>query len=686
MSPRWNTDFRIYWIQYPFVRLLIPFVTGLLTADVCYLPLMFSLPILSFLLIVCIVLHVASRSNRAWRLGFGICYLFFFFIFGYLWQFIQNEAHRPGHFNTDISRAKKSLICKIEYVEEKDRFYDAYSEVLAIVDSTGTLPTAGNLLVRFPKSIARPPHTRDIIFFRQYILRPDGASAPFEFDWAQLLHRRNIHALTYIDTNSYALLQAGKASFIDRVRDWSDQLLLDVFGAGRDYPVASAILLGLRKKIDPELYKAYSATGAVHILAVSGLHVGIIAQLFEWIFQFLFRRQVRYKWIQSVAILVIIWLYTILTGATPSIMRSAFMFSAFIIGRGLQREAVPMNILAGTAFFLLLWNPRDLYNIGFQLSFGAMAGIFLFYETIRTLVTIRTIWLQWVWKVFAVSIAAQLIIYPVVGYYFHQFAFYFWLTSLIATPLSYIILFLGIFIFPIIALKVSILTWIQYPLIWAVMGMNNLIAWIYTLPLGKVGGWWPTQIDTILLILASIVICHWLKRKSVVTLQVALGLLILIFSVLAYENFSDGYKSELIISRQRNQIFSWVKWGRTLIRLDEHREFPCLNYLEAYRLDSADMIHLRPDQAFQDEFAYITQNEINTSINRYFIFDKDPPRSYVIDSTVIPKHLIILRKEFLSDTLPTQHVIYTFKKFIEPTNPAPVKNIKRFDPYMQIPL
>jgi competence protein ComEC len=163
------------------------------------------------------------------------------------------------------------------------------------------------------------------------------------------------------------------------------------------------MLIGLRKKMDPELYRAYSATGAVHVLSVSGMHVGILAGILELIFGFFKSRSKTAQVVRPVLMLVIIWIYTFLTGATPSILRSALMFTSFILARQIQRDAAPMNILAGTAFILLIINPFDMYAIGFQLSFGAMAGIFLFYEPIRQWINITIPFLQVIWKIVAVS-------------------------------------------------------------------------------------------------------------------------------------------------------------------------------------------------------------------------------------------------------------------------------------------
>ena len=492
-----NTHYKIVWAKYPFIRILFPFLIGIVASDYIYsYPLLFG-QLALILFIALLLLHFRSKRFDQVPYWFGLVSFCFWTSFSIFWTSLRDERNLPQHFSPF---QHNELITKTYYVEEKDRFWDCYSEVIAQIDSTGPHPTNGNILLRINKSFSYIPATRDVYQGIFTLIEADGPGAPYEFDWNLLLHRRNIHYLTYIDTSSFKIIHFAKSNWLERSRDALDRAIKTMIPSTRDYPVASAMLIGLRKKMDPELYRAYSATGAVHVLSVSGMHVGILASILELIFGLIKSQRKSLRIIKPLLVISLIWGYTFLTGATPSILRSALMFTCFILARNIQRDAAVMNILAGAAFILLMVNPLDIYNIGFQLSFGAMAGIFILYEPIRQLVTITNKYVQLIWKIMAVSFAAQLLIYPIVGYHFHQFAFYFWLTSLISSPFSFVILIGGMIALPIYFIHIPWLKIFYYPLIYSVKWMNDIISWIYTLPLGKVRGWWPNLLECVLLI------------------------------------------------------------------------------------------------------------------------------------------------------------------------------------------
>ncbi len=586
---RFLSEFRIYWIKYPMLRLLIPFVIGILLRDTIDVNIVFIGAALSIILVFQILIHFKIKSNLGLIPWFGLLTHIFIFGMGLFWSIIRNEQNHPDHFDV---KSDASLITQFYYVEEKDRFWDCYSNVLFQRKDKIWDKANGKLLIRVSKAASFRPNSRDVIFGNHRLISPDHQAAPYEFDWANLLDHRNIHYITYLDTAHFQILHKAPPSILEKSRSWSDSVMLSVFGNTRDYPVATAMLLGLRKKIDPELYRAYSATGAVHVLAVSGLHVGILAKIIELLFGFLIRRSKAKKFILPGIVIVCIWLYTLLTGATPSILRSALMFSLFIIGRLLQKDAQPLNILAAAAWVVLVINPNDIYNIGFQLSFGAMAGIFILYDPIRVLWPVENKVMQIVWEITAVSLAAQLFIYPIVGYHFHQFAFYFWLTSLVSTPFSYLIIGLGIAIFPIKALGLVFLYWLDYILIYSVTWMNDIIAWLYTMPLGKLKGWWPSGFDCLLLIFISVLIGLVLKKKNFYSLSLLLSAFIFLFILLSVEKLIETGTSEIIASRFRGKSKVWIKNKNSIIQILGDSSLFNSNYVDKYDVLAQDIILL----------------------------------------------------------------------------------------------
>ncbi len=653
---RYLLELKIYWIKYPLLRLLIPFSIGIVLRDSIQVPTLLLSMVLVLLIVSLILIHSKIKANLGIVPWFGILTSLFFAGFGLLWSTIRNESNQPSHFNVE---SRVALITKAYYIEEKDRFWDCYSDVLFQKMNDSWNKANGKLLLRVPKASSYLPNARDVIYGEYRLLKPDHNAAPFEFDWAN----RNIHHITYLDTTHFQILKKAKTSFLEKSRSWSDNIILAMFGNNRDYPVATAMLLGLRKKIDPELYRAYSATGAVHVLAVSGLHVGILAKIIELLFGFLMRRSKAKKIILPIIVILCIWLYTILTGGTPSILRSALMFTLFIIGRLLQKDAQPLNILAAAAWVLLVINPDDIYNIGFQLSFGAMAGIFILYEPIRVLWPIENKVLQIGWEITAVSLAAQLFIYPIVGYHFHQFAFYFWLTSIVSTPFSYLIIAAGVAVFPIKAVGLTFLYWIDYLLVYSVKWMNDIIEWLYTMPLGKLKGWWPSALDGMILIFISILFGLLLKKRNYYSLSILLYSMILLFLILTSEKIVDTNRSEIIASQFRGRSRIWIKNKNALIQINGDSTIINSNYVDKYDIRYSDIVLLDSVKNYcKGENMEVDLTTIRADSNLYKIITSR--RNDNKTDEVKNAQLIVMNKYWKPDSMSLEYPakIYCFDK------------------------
>ncbi len=207
-----------------------------------------------------------------------------------------------------------------------------------------------------------------------------------------------------------------------------------------------AMLLGWRQYLPYELRQLYSHAGASHILALSGLHLGILFALFNAIMCRVLYRSFLRK-LLGTFMLVLMWMYVLQTGCSPSLMRAAVMTSLFIAGQMRASGYSAWHALLVAAIFILLLSPHSLYSIGFQLSFMAVIGIFLFYRPLMCQLHITNLPLRWMWNAICVSLAAQLGTMPLVAYYFHSVS----LSSLLLSPL-YIFLATAIMLAAIVAL------------------------------------------------------------------------------------------------------------------------------------------------------------------------------------------------------------------------------------------
>jgi len=218
------------------------------------------------------------------------------------------------------------------------------------------------------------------------------------------------------------------------------------------FQILAALLLGERQWLDKDLKKAFIRAGVMHVLAISGLHIGILLFFLRVLFSPLRKR----KWLYNLAILSVLWFYAALTGFPPSVLRAVIMFSLFQIAWELERDITPWYIWLLAAFIILLIRPSALYDAGFLLSFGAVASILAFYPLLRRLYYPSSKILRYIIDLIYVSIAAQLGLVPLLLLIFHRFSFGFILANLVVIPLVSVILIIGFLMLPAWAAGISV--------------------------------------------------------------------------------------------------------------------------------------------------------------------------------------------------------------------------------------
>lgn len=191
--------------------------------------------------------------------------------------------------------------------------------------------------------------------------------------------------------------------------------------------------------------KLFTKTGVIHVLAVSGLHVGIIYLFLSWILK-LKRNQVNAAW-KIILLIFILFLYAMITGFSPSVSRAVLMFSFMRIGELFGKKVHTLNALAFSAFIILIYNPTELFQLGFQLSYFAVLSIVIFYPAIYGLLFFKNTILDKLWSLTAVTLAAQIGTFPWALYVFHQFPVYFILSNWVTIPLSTLLVLLTFCLF-----------------------------------------------------------------------------------------------------------------------------------------------------------------------------------------------------------------------------------------------
>jgi len=429
----------INWKKSPFVRLLIPFIIGILISIENYF---LGIPLL---ITVIVVLIIISKSNKSIKNNFlfGIGLNIALILCGSLISrnhIDSNEIPKADFYQTNI----------VEPIKEKANSYQLTLSIKASYKDYNWNSSNGKVLVYIEKdSLSSNLKLGDNLLIKGVLKDIEPPKNPNEFDYKQYLHNRSIYQQGYLKHDEWVYLES-KPRGIDEFANEARQFLLFTLKEngveGDQFAIASALILGNKDELDFEVKQSYATAGAMHVLAVSGLHVGIIFLILNTLFSVLDKSR-KGRISKAIVLLICLWIYALITGLSPSVLRASTMFSFLIIGTVLNRKSSIYNTLAASAFFLLIINPNLLFEVGFQLSYVAVLGIVYLQPLIYKRIYTKWWLLDKIWAITAVSIAAQIATLPLTLYYFNQFPVYFMLSNLIVIPAAIVILSLGIILF-----------------------------------------------------------------------------------------------------------------------------------------------------------------------------------------------------------------------------------------------
>ena len=563
------------WGKYPFLRILWPFALGIW----CFVSFSaFRLTPLALIFIALALFFIAVLASRFctkprlnWIFGVVIsCYLF---CAGYT----MTQAHDVSIQKTYFRNFEADANCYVARVYDCPTEKENSLKVILDLDSqysdSSELRTvSGKVMAYFQKSdAAMQLRYGDLIAFPLPIGEVAAPKNPEEFDYRDYLFRKGITGQIYLKADDWVDLEANKANplyaFSYRFRDVLLRSLQRCGLDGDEFGVAAAILLGYDDSLPVEVRQNYVAAGSMHILCVSGMHVGIIYLLASLLLSFLNRKKWQ-KTFKQLLLLVLIWFYAMIAGLSPSIMRSALMISFVIFGELLHRKGFAINSIAASALVLLCISPNNLFEIGFLLSYVAVVGIVLLQKPIYGWFCFKNKLLDKVWEITAVALAAQFATMPFTLFYFHQFTVYFWLSNLFMTPISFLVIMGGM-----ILLLVS---WIPYIniavgyLVWgAVYLMNTLIAWVESLPLSIIKGIYINGMEfTMLLLLFLFVILLVTTRCRGFFIAMLSAALLFVFSVTIRQYKVEKQDEIVFYSLRKHTAVDFVKGNQHVLLCD----------------------------------------------------------------------------------------------------------------------
>lgn len=478
----------------PYLRFIVPFVSGLAVGGWIDQPLRYLGPVLLIGALLAAWLAIQKIAYRyRWLFGAYI-YLLLFFA-GYFHCTAHNELRRNRHYAAHLTAQRQFFTGTVYQSPSKGAKLKVPVQVEALGASPDSMQSvSGNLLLFLNiDTITDKIRYGDRIGAYAMVQPCEGPKNPDAFDYRRYLHFQNIHYQAFVKTDSVAVLSHGHGYLLWRMAYESRDRLLDLlhkyFPTDDEYAVASALLVGYTDDLSDELRAAYAQTGSMHALAVSGTHVGMLyVGLMFLLARFRFRG--RWKLLETVLILLAIWAFTFLTGATASVLRASVMFSTYMLGKAFHRDAPAWNVLPASAFGLLLYNPYFLFDVGFQLSYAAVAGMVFFYARLYKLFPPMPRWADEGLKVLLVGAAAQLGTLPLTLFYFHQFPVYFWLSGWIVVLGGAIFLWGGALLVLLDVWAPVLADWLGKALYYMLWAINKAIFFIQTLPGSVISNIW----------------------------------------------------------------------------------------------------------------------------------------------------------------------------------------------------
>lgn len=538
------------WNQFPFVRILIPFVIGVYVAILTGCPMFWLTYVFGFLVLIYVltVLFVYRRIAYRNRWVSGPLVFIVLLFFGYQWAILKSVSvpDRPINF----AGPDYFLVQLSDDPVQKQNSYQVEAKLLAQAGNQDSLYYSGQALIYFEKdTLVDDLHYGDQLMIYTTIQKVTNPGNPGEFDYRRFLKLKGIVVQAYVKTSHWQKMGSGSGNIVvsrsKRIRRYFLEVLKSSGIKGDELSVASAILLGFDDYLDPDQKRQFSGAGAMHILCVSGLHVGIIALVLSYVLRFL--NQNRHSRLLKMVILIFsIWMYAAITGLSPSVMRAATMFSFISIGNSFRRRISIYNMLAVSAFLLLLLDPFMLMAVGFQLSFLAVSGILLLYKPIYGILVFDHYLPDKIWQITVVSLSATLATFPLSLYYFNQFPNLFLVTNLIAIPASFLIVFLGtvLIAFSFIPLLSRLLGVI---LSWLLKGLNFSVELIEGLSFSTSKGINISYVEMLLLMLLITFFAVYLILGKKQSLYLGLSCVILLILSLGHKKFLYLQQQQIVV-------------------------------------------------------------------------------------------------------------------------------------------
>ncbi|MBX2898170.1 MAG: ComEC family competence protein [Cyclobacteriaceae bacterium] len=562
------------WVPYAMVRITLCLVAGILLG--IYQPNILNLTSAKILLVLLIglafALYLLTLKSKSLNPVFGVVVWLALTATGFVLvhqRTLRNQPDNIIHFN-NIS-AYEAVVRSAP--ESKANSWKLYVEVKRVKTDTWQAASGKVVLYVSKKTIDKIPWRygdRVLIQGTPHEVAPPAN--PNEFNYKRFLTFKNVYHQQFLKARQVHLVTTPPHKslpyYAHRVRAWASSVISGNIKNERAQAVAMALILGITEEIDNDLLQAYAASGAMHVLAVSGLHVGVIYALILLALKPL--KHYRWSaWLIAAISIGLLWSFAFVTGLSPSVLRAVTMFSLVALARPLGWRTNIYNTLAASAFVLLWFDPYLIMSVGFQLSYLAVLGIVYLQRPIYNLWVVDS-WLgDWVWKITTVSIAAQVATFALGMLYFHQFPVYFLISNLFVIPLSIGILVGGIGLLACSALATGVAHGVGAVVEFLINILNTIVATTESLPFSLISNIYltTTQCWLLMLFVGSLILLFHFRATRWLWLT---GIVVTAFVATQVHHYQTYQASRqfVVYSISNHSAVEWITRGKSYFRAD----------------------------------------------------------------------------------------------------------------------
>lgn len=435
-------------LDFPLIKITIAFLFGILVSYYCWPSIEVSLAFLGISKILFCIFYFISKKNKTSNILFGICSYFISFSIGICVLIFHTDTFDKSNYTHSKTVFEKPQFITFT-LREKLKSNDYNDRYIGLINSIDKQIYSGKIIVNFQKdSLQNPLIIGNIIQVKTTLQKTSSSKNPNQFDYAKYLADKQIYAQLYCQKSEIKINENIKKDiwyYSGRLHSTILKNLQNANFSKDEMNVALALILGQQQEISSDIIKDYQYSGATHVLSVSGLHVGFIMLFIMFILKPIPNTR-KGSAIKLISILISLAGFAVISGLSPSVLRSVVMFSFVAIGNHLRRSGNIYHTLLVSILLILLFEPYFLFDVGFQLSYLALFFIVWLQPILKKIWSPKNKIAIYIWDALTVSFSAQIGTLPLCLYYFHQFPGLFFVTNIIILPVLSFIMIAGIIV------------------------------------------------------------------------------------------------------------------------------------------------------------------------------------------------------------------------------------------------